>query len=108
MKAIRVEISIHKNLFKVWEIWTDPIHIKKWYFASDDWAVGEVENNLSVGGRRVEIHFEKISDNETRITEIFEIENENSEELQRKGWQSILENFKKYSENLYKNRLHHF
>lgn len=33
------------------------------------------------------------------VTESFEAENENSLELQRTGWLSILENFKKYCEN---------
>lgn len=33
-----------------------------------------------------------------RVVETFEMENENSEELQRSGWQAILENFKKYTE----------
>jgi uncharacterized protein YndB with AHSA1/START domain len=32
------------------------------------------------------------------LTETFEIEDENSEELQRMGWQAILDNFKKYTE----------
>jgi uncharacterized protein YndB with AHSA1/START domain len=34
------------------------------------------------------------------LTETFEIEDENSEELQRMGWQAILDNFKKYTETL--------
>lgn len=49
-------------------------------------------------GRTVSITFEKISDTETKVTETFEMESENSEELQRSGWQSILDNFKKYVE----------
>ncbi len=46
-------------------------------------------------GREVNISFLKL-DNGTQITETFEAENENSMELQRKGWQSILNNFKAY------------
>lgn len=46
-------------------------------------------------GRRVEISFEQISDDETRVVENFDPEGENSEELQRAGWQAILDNFKK-------------
>jgi hypothetical protein len=34
----------------------------------------------------------------TRVTVIFDAENENSEEMQRNGWQSILNNFKLYVE----------
>lgn len=48
--------------------------------------------------RTASIIFEKINDNETKVTETFEMEVENSEELQRGGWQSILDNFKKYTE----------
>ncbi len=36
--------------------------------------------------------------NKTEIMETFELENENSVELQRNGWQSILDNFKKHVE----------
>ncbi len=49
-------------------------------------------------GRTASIVFEKMNDNETKVTETFEMETENSEELQRAGWQSILDNFKKYTE----------
>lgn len=47
--------------------------------------------------RKVRIIFEE-NGNKTEITEIFEAESENSVELQKNGWQSILDNFKKYSE----------
>lgn len=36
--------------------------------------------------------------NETEITTSFDAETENSEELQRSGWQAILNNFKMYCE----------
>ena len=35
-----------------------------------------------------------------KVTETFDPENENPEEMQRGGWQAILENFKKYVEGL--------
>jgi len=38
--------------------------------------------------------------NETKITETFEAETENSVELQQMGWQAILNNFKQYAETL--------
>jgi uncharacterized protein YndB with AHSA1/START domain len=36
----------------------------------------------------------------TLVTEKFEPENQNPDELQKEGWQAILKNFKKYTENL--------
>lgn len=50
-------------------------------------------------GRKVKIVFESLGD-KTRVTETFEPENTNSIELQRGGWQAILDNFKKYTETL--------
>ena len=48
-------------------------------------------------GRKASIKFETIPEG-VHITETFDPENENSEELQRGGWQYILDNFKKYVE----------
>jgi uncharacterized protein YndB with AHSA1/START domain len=48
-------------------------------------------------GRKVRIGF-SASGNKTEIIETFEAENINSIELQKTGWQSILDNFKKYVE----------
>lgn len=48
-------------------------------------------------GRKVRIDFKRIDD-ETKIVETFEAEDVNSIELQRAGWQAILDNFKKYAE----------
>src|SRR3989339_621593 len=39
-------------------------------------------------------------ENETNVDVIFEAESENDVELQRQGWQAILDNFKKYADNL--------
>lgn len=50
--------------------------------------------------RNIEIIFEKISDNKTKITENFDPENVNPLDFQKDGWQAILDNFKKYSESL--------
>jgi uncharacterized protein YndB with AHSA1/START domain len=50
------------------------------------------------GGRKVNISFSS-NDNGTKITESFEAETENSLQLQQDGWQSILDNFKKYTES---------
>jgi uncharacterized protein YndB with AHSA1/START domain len=50
-------------------------------------------------GRKVKVNFSG-KENETRVTETFEPENENSIELQRGGWQAILDSFKKYCESV--------
>ena len=48
-------------------------------------------------GRKVRISFSP-DGNQTKVTENFEAETVNSVELQRGGWQAILDNFKKYTE----------
>jgi len=47
--------------------------------------------------RKVSIHFTS-EGNATKVTQTFEAENENPVEMQRAGWQAILDNFKKYTE----------
>ena len=49
------------------------------------------------GGREVTVKFEETPTG-TRLIETFEMETTNSEEKQRSGWQSILNNFKKLVE----------
>lgn len=49
-------------------------------------------------GRKVKIVFES-NGNETKVIETFDAEDENSLEQQRSGWQAILDNFKKHTEN---------
>jgi len=49
-------------------------------------------------GRRVSISFES-EGNVTTVIETFDPESMNSVELQKNGWQSILDNFKKYVES---------
>ncbi|MBO6213842.1 SRPBCC family protein [Algoriella sp.] len=48
-------------------------------------------------GRKVEIDFME-ENNSTVITEKFDPENQNPEEMQRQGWQAILDSFKNYVE----------
>jgi uncharacterized protein YndB with AHSA1/START domain len=48
-------------------------------------------------GRTVRVSFEEVAGG-TEVTETFDPETENSEELQRAGWQAILENYKRYIE----------
>lgn len=49
--------------------------------------------------RKVEVNFESIG-NTTKITETFEAEDTNSIEMQKLGWQAILDNFKNFTESL--------
>jgi uncharacterized protein YndB with AHSA1/START domain len=50
-------------------------------------------------GRKVQVSFSG-NGNQTNVVETFEAENTNSIELQRGGWQAILDNFKKYTESI--------
>ena len=50
-------------------------------------------------GRNVEIIFEKIDENTTKVKISFDPEKQNSAEMQRDGWYSILNFFHKYVEN---------
>lgn len=47
--------------------------------------------------RKVRVVFESNGSN-TTVTETFDAENQNPVEMQRAGWQAILDNFKKYVE----------
>lgn len=132
--VITVRAIINAPVEKVWNHWTDPMHIIHWNNASDDWHTPRAENELRVGGkflsrmeakdgsfgfdftgkytkvepnklieyilddgRKVQVSFSS-KDNQTTVTESFEAEELNSVELQQNGWQSILDNFKKYVE----------
>jgi len=48
--------------------------------------------------REAQVTFIKNSDVETKVVETFEAESTNPLEMQRAGWQAILDNFKKYVE----------
>lgn len=50
-------------------------------------------------GREVRVDFVN-KDNQTQVQVIFEAESQNPAELQRTGWQAILNNFKKYAESV--------
>lgn len=70
-----------------------------------------IENKLIeytiADGRKVKITFEARED-AIKVTEAFEPESENSIELQKGGWQAILDNFKYYTESLNNfDKLHH-
>jgi len=62
----------------------------------------DVRNNeyieYTIGdGRKVKVIFSG-NGNTTKVTESFEAEDTNSIEMQKRGWQAILDNFKKYTE----------
>jgi uncharacterized protein YndB with AHSA1/START domain len=48
-------------------------------------------------GRKVKTDFKRDGD-VTHIVEVFEAEHTHTEELQKSGWQAILDNFKRYAE----------
>ena len=63
----------------------------------------EVKSNQTISytmgdGRKVNVDF-TASGNTTKIVETFDAEKENPVEMQQYGWQSILDNFKKYVES---------
>jgi uncharacterized protein YndB with AHSA1/START domain len=133
-KIITIESNVQKSIEDVWNLWTDPEHVKNWNNASPDWHTPSATNDLKVGGkfnytmaakdgslsfdfwgtyenieknkllkitlgdnRKMEVHFDDLGDS-ILVTEKFEAENENPIELQKTGWQAILDNFKKYAE----------
>ncbi len=53
--------------------------------------------SVMADGRTIDVTFEETSDG-VLVTETFEAETENTEALQRAGWQAILENFREYVE----------
>ncbi len=134
-KIITVETRVKAPVDKIWNFWTDPKHITRWCYASDDWHAPLAENDLHVNGRfktrmaakdgsegfdfegvytkvvknkaieymipdgrRVRIVFSDLG-TETKVVESFEPEKENPYDVQRGGWQAILDNFKKYTES---------
>ncbi|MDR7071659.1 SRPBCC family protein [Fictibacillus barbaricus] len=48
--SITVETTVQKPVAEVWKYWTEPQHITKWSFASDDWHAPKAENDLREGG----------------------------------------------------------
>jgi len=50
-------------------------------------------------GRKVKVDFIR-QGNDTKIIETFDAEETNTVEMQKAGWQSILDNFKKYAESV--------
>jgi uncharacterized protein YndB with AHSA1/START domain len=63
----------------------------------DDVTTNQKISYTLLDDRKVDITFLQ-TENGVKITETFEAENENSLELQKQGWQAILNNFKNYVE----------
>lgn len=63
----------------------------------DEVKVNEVISYTMGDGRKVAVTF-KGQGNETEVTETFDAETTNPIEMQQAGWQAILDNFKKYTE----------
>lgn len=133
-QTITVHTTIHSPVEKVWQLYTEPEHVKKWNNASSDWHTSRAHNDLRVGGkfvyrmeakdgsqgfdfggvythveknrviaysmddgRKVTIRFNE-QNGSTNVHVTFEAESENPIEMQRGGWQAILDNFKRYVE----------
>lgn len=131
---ITVKATIKVNPKKVWDYYTNPIHIVNWNFANPSWHCPKAQNEMKVGGiykARMEakdgsfgFDFEAVYTeiiegkeftyvfggrtanvklknliNQTEIIITFDPESENSIEMQKDGWQAILNNFKAYTEN---------
>jgi uncharacterized protein YndB with AHSA1/START domain len=65
----------------------------------DEVIPGELIRYTMADGREVSISFEE-NDGMTLVTETFDPESMHSEELQRAGWQAIMDNFKRYVETM--------
>jgi uncharacterized protein YndB with AHSA1/START domain len=133
---ITINTLVNARIDKVWVAWTEPQHITRWNYASEDWHCPAAENDVRPGGklkwtmaakdnsitfdfegtythiepnhtieyvvadgRHVKITFRQEEDG-IRVTETFEAESLHPVEMQKAGWQAILENFRKHTEGL--------
>lgn len=64
-----------------------------------DVKVNEVLTYTLDDSRKVKVTFTQL-DNQTKVIETFEPESQNPIEMQREGWQSILNSFKQYAETV--------
>lgn len=82
---VRMEAKDGSAGFDFEGIYTDIVPLQSFSYVLDD-------------GRVIEVMFES-NGVSTVVTELFDPENENSNERQKEGWHAILENFKKYVES---------
>ena len=133
-EKIKIDALINAEKDRVWEYYTQPKHITKWNFATDDWQCPSASNDMRIDGKYkarmeakdgsfgfdFEATYREISPqdyfkydiidgrevkvtflskaNQTEVQVEFDPESLNPVELQRGGWQAILNNFKKYAE----------
>lgn len=134
-EKITIKANVNADADKAWQYYTQPEHITKWNFASDDWQCPWAENDMKPGGkyiarmeakdgsmgfdfeavydevnpvdsftytmpdgRRVDVTFTE-NNSSTDVTVVFDPENIHPVEFQQAGWQAILDNYKKYTEN---------
>ena len=123
---ITVQATINADVKKVWDYYNSPEHIMNWNFADPSWHCPSAENDMRMeakdgsfgfdfeaiyseintgknftyefGGRTATVQFNDLG-KQTEVVVTFDPETENSIELQKKGWQAILNNFKNYTEN---------
>ena len=94
-----------ENNLKIGEKFNYRMEAKDGSFGFDFWGtyteIQDFKKLFSIlgDGRKLEIFLEEKNEL-TTIIEKFEAEDENSIELQKNGWQSILNNLKKYAESL--------
>ena len=132
-EQIRVAASIKADIKKVWDCYTNPLHIVKWNFADPSWHCPSASNDMKVGGtykarmeakdgsfgfdfagiytklipnelleftfgdRAAKVEFLS-GENGVLVRETFDAETEHPIEMQRQGWQAILNNFAKHVE----------
>ena len=130
---ITVTATINADSKKVWDYYTNPVHIVNWNFADPSWHCPKASNDMKIGGiyfsrmeakdgsfgfdfeaiyddvklgksfsysfenRNVTVDFNDL-ENQTKLVVVFDAENENPIEMQKNGWQAILNNFKNYTE----------
>lgn len=79
-------------------VYTDVVEFSKISYVMGE-APADPQGTVADAGRACEVTFENVGEGEVRVTELFDPEEINSEEHQKEGWQSILNNFKKFVEN---------
>ncbi len=90
---ITIETAVQAPLQRVWEAWNSPDDIRQWNAASPDWHTPA--SSVDLREVRVEFHEEP---GRVRVRETFDAETRNPPEMQRGGWQAILDNFPRYVE----------
>lgn len=131
---ITVAVTVHAEVNKVWDYYTNPSYIINWNFADPSWHCPGAENDMQVGGtykarmeakdgsfgfdfeavyteivegkeftygfgdRNATVKFNDFG-SQTEVIVSFDPENENPIEMQKGGWQAILNNFKAYTES---------